>query len=108
MQARVFITALVVLITSSTTAICRALSESGTLAAPDFGPNVLIFDPSMTDIQSRIDDVFRQQERSQFGPNRYAITFKPGKYDLDVQVGFYTQVLGLGESPDDVTITGAV
>ena len=34
--------------------------------------------------------------------------FKPGKYDLDVQVGFYMQVLGLGQSPDDVAITGAV
>ncbi len=65
-------------------------------AAPDFGPNVLVFDPSMTKIQSQIDEVFRQQERSQFGPNRYALLFKPGKCDLDVQVGFYTQVLGLG------------
>jgi hypothetical protein len=77
-------------------------------AAPDFGPKVLIFDPLMTDIQSRIDTVFSQQERSQFGSNRCAYLFKPGKYELDVQVGFYTQVLGLGKSPDDVAITGAV
>lgn len=75
---------------------------------PDFGPNVLIFDPTMTNIQSRIDAVFSQQERSQFGSNRYAYFFKPGKYDLDVQVGFYMQVLGLGQSPDGVAITGAV
>jgi hypothetical protein len=81
---------------------------SGQAAAPDFGQNVLIFDPSMTNIQSRIDAVFSQQERSQFGSNRYAYLFKPGKYDLDVQVGFYMQVLGLGRSPDDVAITGAV
>lgn len=77
-------------------------------AVPDFGPNVLIIDASMEDAQSRIDDVFRRQERSQFGSDRYAIFFKPGRYDLDVQVGFYTQVLGLGGSPDDVSITGAV
>ena len=77
-------------------------------AAPDFGPNVLIFDPSMADIQTRIDAVFRKQERSQFGPDRFAYLFKPGKYNLDVQVGFYMQVLGLGRSPDDVSITGAV
>jgi hypothetical protein len=69
---------------------------------------VLIFDASMTEMQSRIDEIFRQQERSQFGSNRYALFFKPGKYDLDVQVGFYTQVLGLGRTPDDVAITGAV
>jgi hypothetical protein len=69
---------------------------------------MLVLDSSMANIQGRIDAVFRQQERSQFGTNRYAILFKPGKYDLDLQVGFYTQVLGLGISPDDVAITGAV
>jgi len=108
MQASAVITFLVVLITGSTTAFCRTGSEAAMPTASDFGPNVLIFDPSMKDIQDRIDEVFRQQERSQFGPTRYAIMFKPGNYDLDVQVGFYTQVLGLGKSPDDVTITGAV
>ena len=78
--------------------------------APDFGPNVLIFDPSMGDaaIQSKMNDVFGRQETSQFGSARYAYFFKPGKYNLDVQVGFYMEVLGLGAQPDDVTITGAV
>ncbi|MCX8108616.1 MAG: coagulation factor 5/8 type domain-containing protein [Verrucomicrobiae bacterium] len=75
---------------------------------PDFGPNVLIFDPLTPGIQTRLDEIFRQQERSQFGTNRYALLFKPGNYDLDVQVGFYTQVVGLGMSPDDVSISGAV
>jgi hypothetical protein len=76
----------------------------------DFGPNVLIFDPSMatTAIQSKIDGVFAGQQTNQFGAQRYAYFFKPGKYDLDVQLGFYMEVLGLGASPDDVTITGAV
>ncbi len=77
-------------------------------AAPDFGPNVLIFDPSMTNLQSRLDSVFAHQERNQFGSERYACLFKPGDYDLDVRVGFYTEILGLGQSPDDVSITGAV
>jgi len=62
----------------------------------------------MTNIQNRIDEVFSKQERSQFGSNRVAYLFKPGKYDLDVQVGFYMQVLGLGQNPDAVAITGAV
>src|SRR4029078_1571146 len=89
--------------------------SSGTLLAsdvkptsPDFGPNVLIFDPSMADIQPRINAIFAKQESNQFGAERYAFLFKPGKYDLDVQVGFYTHVAGLGRSPDDVSITGAV
>jgi len=77
---------------------------------PDFGPNVLIFDPSMATatIQSQIDVVFQTQQTNQFGDQRYAYLFKPGQYALDVQVGFYMTVLGLGASPDDVTITGAV
>ncbi len=77
---------------------------------PDFGDNVLIFDPtmSMDDIQAKLNDVFGQQEENQFGGERVAIFFKPGDYSLDVQIGFYMQALGLGKSPDDVHITGAV
>jgi hypothetical protein len=80
------------------------------LPLPDFGPNVLLFDPSMpaATIQSRLDSLFKKQESNQFGPERYAYLFKPGHYNLDVNVGFYTQVLGLGQTPDAVTITGAV
>ena len=77
-------------------------------ASPDFGTNVLIFDPSMPGIQERIDAVFQRQERSQFGAGRQAYLFKPGQYRLDVQLGFYMQVLGLGQTPDAVAITGAV
>jgi hypothetical protein len=79
-------------------------------AAPDFGPNVLIFDPSMSsgDIQGQLDGVYNDQDGAQFGEGRYAFFFKPGEYQNDVKVGFYTQVLGLGKSPDDVSITGAV
>jgi hypothetical protein len=79
-------------------------------AAPDFGPNVLIFDPSMpsSTIQGKLNTVFNQQQSNQFGAARYALLFKPGSYSVDVNVGFYTQVLGLGNSPDDVNITGAV
>ncbi len=76
----------------------------------DFGPNVLIFDPSMSDaaIQSQIDAVFAAQQENQFGAARYAYFFKPGSYTLDVQLGFYMEVLGLGATPDAVSITGAV
>lgn len=85
-----------------------AIGSAG--AAPDFGPNVLIFDPGMSaaTIQGRLDTVFNQQQSNQFGNARYALLFKPGAYNVDVNVGFYTQVLGLGNSPDDVNITGAV
>jgi hypothetical protein len=82
--------------------------QAAVAAAPDFGPNVLIFDPSMTDIQAKIDAVYNRMGRVEFGTERCAYLFKPGKYNLDVQVGFYMHVAGLGASPDDVDITGAV
>ncbi|GGM09271.1 ricin-type beta-trefoil lectin domain protein [Dactylosporangium sucinum] len=77
---------------------------------PDLGPNVSIFDPSMSaaTIQSRLNQVFNSQVTNQFGTQRYALLFKPGTYNVDANVGFYTQVAGLGLSPDQVTINGAV
>ncbi|MDQ8702762.1 coagulation factor 5/8 type domain-containing protein [Streptomyces sp. LHD-70] len=79
-------------------------------AAPDLGPNVDVFDPSMPkeQIQSRLDEVFKAQETNQFGSERHALLFKPGSYDVKANVGFYTQVAGLGASPDDTNINGAV
>jgi hypothetical protein len=77
-------------------------------ATPDFGPNVLIFDPSMTNIQEQLNAVIARQQRAQFGTNRYAYLFKPGRYELDVQIAYYMHLMGLGRSPDDVQITGAV
>jgi hypothetical protein len=82
-----------------------ALADS---PAPDFGPNVRVFDPSMSDVQQQVDAIYSKQERNEFGPDRYALLFKPGQYTLDLQVGFYTQVIGLGQNPDEVTLTGAV
>jgi len=38
----------------------------------------------------------------EFSAARYAFLFKPGTYAVDVPVGYYTQVLGLGEVPGDV------
>ncbi|MGW2741412.1 RICIN domain-containing protein [Streptomyces sp. NPDC001450] len=77
---------------------------------PDLGPNVVVLDPSMSSsaVQSKLDTIFTQQETNQFGSQRYAVLFKPGAYSADVNVGFYTQVLGLGLTPDAVSVNGAV
>jgi hypothetical protein len=77
-------------------------------AKPDFGPNVAVFDSSMpaAEIQERINRVYAVQEHNQFGPQRNALLFLPGRYPVDVPVGYYTQVLGLGETPDQVLIAG--
>jgi hypothetical protein len=79
---------------------------------PDFGPNVTVFDPSMSPgtIQGAVDAVSQVQAlpSSQFNTARHAFLFKPGTYDVNVEVGYYTSVAGLGLSPDDVTINGLV
>jgi len=61
---------------------------------------------SSASIQSRLDAIYGTQQTSQFGTNRYALLFKPGTYNVNVNVGFYTQVAGLGLTPDSVTING--
>ena len=82
---------------------------------PDFGPNVIVIDPSMStsQIHAIIDPIANQQIPNQFGTQRYALLFKPGTYGtktdpLTFQVGYYTSVAGLGLSPNDVVINGAI
>lgn len=79
-------------------------------AKPEFGANVLIFDPSMPSqlIQKQIDAVFATQRHNEFGTQRNALLFLPGSYSVDVPVGFYTEVMGLGASPDATRIAGNV
>jgi hypothetical protein len=48
----------------------------------------------------------KMKKSSEFNEARYAILFKPGHYNLDVRVGYYTQIAGLGRTPDDVTLVG--
>ncbi|GAA4629815.1 discoidin domain-containing protein [Actinoallomurus vinaceus] len=92
-------------------AVHTASGGGGTLpGGGDLGSNVIVFDPSMSSatIQSRLDTVFKQQESNQFGSERYALLFKPGSYNVNANIGFYTSIAGLGLSPDDVTINGGV
>ncbi|HKN17325.1 MAG TPA: glycosyl hydrolase family 28-related protein [Candidatus Sulfotelmatobacter sp.] len=81
----------------------------------NLGPNVYIFNPSMPlgDIQATVDSIATQQVSNQFGTQRYALLFEPGTYGssatpLNFQVGYYTTVAGLGQSPADVVINGSI
>ena len=87
-----------------------AIADTKPHTKPDLGPNVLIFDPAMPQaaMQQQIDKIYSVERTNEFGPERYALLFLPGEYHLDVPVGFYTQVLGLGASPDAVHISGNV
>lgn len=63
---------------------------------------------SAATIQNQINSVFSTQQNNQFGSQRNALAFQPGQYNVNIPIGFYTQVLGLGASPDDVIIAGNV
>ena len=85
--------------------------------APDFGPNVYIFDPSTpaAQIQTTLSNLYFQgltptedPTLNQFISNRSAILFKPGSYSIQAPIGYYESIAGLGETPDAVTINGFI
>ncbi|MEV0881824.1 adenylyl cyclase [Micromonospora echinofusca] len=83
--------------------------------APDFGPNVTIFDPDtpLAEIQATLDAAHARQVDAEMGTARHAYLFKPGSYGtpaqpLQARVGYYTEISGLGASPTDVTVTGKI
>jgi hypothetical protein len=108
----VLATALALIIAGAAGASAHSLST--TAAVPDFGPNVKILDPSMTTAQIKaiVDPIATQQQSNEFGTQRYALLFKPGSYGvsapLNFNVGYYTEVAGLGALPGQVTINGTV
>lgn len=73
-----------------------------------FGENTYIFSPqdAPEKVNEILEDLWSKQESNQFGKERYAIYFMPGEYDesIAVKVGFYMQVAGLGELPNDTKI----
>jgi hypothetical protein len=82
-----------------------------------FGPNVCVFTDTMSQaaIQKDLDSIATQQVpvASQFSSQRYAVLFRPGTYGsaatpLVFQVGYYTQVSGLGAMPQDTVVNGAI
>lgn len=82
---------------------------------PDFGPNVTIYSPDtpVDQIQADLDALHAQQVDAEMSTTRQAVYFLPGQYGstadpLQVKVGYYTEVAGLGASPEDVTVHGAV
>jgi hypothetical protein len=96
-------------------ASAASLTGGSAGSLPGLGPNVTIFDPSMpvSEIQATVDAVYAQQVDAEMSTNRYAFLFKPGVYGtatepLQMKVGYYTEVAGLGASPTDVTINGKI
>ncbi len=95
--------------------IASSLQLNAATQPPNFGSSVMVFDPSMpvSQIQAAVDTIANQQVNNEMGAQRYALLFMPGTYGdlanpLKFQVGYYTEVAGLGASPNDVVINGNI
>jgi hypothetical protein len=104
-----------VLLFATTAGTAAAAVSPPSSSPPDFGPNVTIFDPSMpvSQIQATLDATHALQVDNEMGTNRFSYFFKPGTYGtaaqpLQIKVGYYTEIAGLGASPSDVVINGKV
>ena len=87
------------------------LSEPTSLELEMFGSNMYVFNE--TDDPEKIHEVtesiFQKQHYNQFGSSRYALAYKPGDYtDTGIlNMGYYTQTIGLGKTPYDVSLYNA-
>ena len=70
------------------------------------GENVYIFTPEdeASAVQETLDHIYSKQETAQFGDDRYAVFFMPGEYNVSANVGFYTELAGLGVLPTDTKV----
>lgn len=101
--------------------LAPAAAGAAAPVGPDFGPNVTIFTPrsTTTEINAYLRSISSETE---FGQGRHAVYFAPGTYGsasgqnnpatatgtVNAEVGYYTTIAGLGTSPTDVTINGAL
>lgn len=83
-----------------------------------FGENTYIYstadDPAK--IQEELDAFYAKTDgtkegaegraRGEFTDERLAAFFKAGNYNVNINMGYYTALSGLGASPDDVTLSG--
>ncbi|GAA2591022.1 RICIN domain-containing protein [Winogradskya consettensis] len=112
---RILAVGLALVITGSLTAIPASAAPVAVAVAPNLGSNVTVFDPSMPveQIQATLDATYAKQVDNEMGSARFAYLFKPGTYGttekpLQIKVGYYTEISGLGASPADVVINGKV
>ena len=83
-------------------------SDPASLEINMFGKNMYIFNPSdhASEVDSTVANIFSKQHYNQFGTDRYAFAFKPGSYLNEdvINIGYYTQILGLGKVPTDTKL----
>jgi hypothetical protein len=67
-------------------------------------------DANFNSTQTVLDSIHATQggmdpvNNGQFNSNRYALLFKEGQHNVNVDIGYYVSVHGLGKSPLDTTL----
>ena len=84
-------------------------------ADPFPNATVYVFSPGDdTYVQSICDSVFKINGgtnpafNGQWSNERYALLFKPGVYNVDCNVGYYTSIIGLGATPQETQIRNVI
>ena len=83
------------------------VSEPYSYIQSSLGPNVKVFTQNNdeVEIQKYISAVYEKSAWEEFSLNRHAFLFMPGIYkNVNVHVGYYTSVAGLGYLPTDVEV----
>ena len=63
---------------------------------PQWPKTVKVFGPESPDVNATVHAVYEAQYSDLYTSGRAALLFKPGVYNVDVPVGYYTTVHGLG------------
>jgi hypothetical protein len=72
--------------------------------------SVKIFSPGDADVQSTLDAIHAEMggtsppNNGQFSSSRYALLFHAGQHNVNVDLGYYVSVHGLGDNPTDTTL----
>ncbi|KAH8056464.1 hypothetical protein JL722_7298 [Aureococcus anophagefferens] len=77
---------------------------------PVWPDSVTVFGPDdaaeANAVMTRLSTTLNDRAAGHFSDERRAFLFKPGAYEMDVAVGYYVSVHGLGASPGDVVVAG--
>eukprot|EP00435_Cladocopium_sp_Y103_P058463 s559_g20.t1 len=85
-----------------------------TAASVDFGPNVIIVPAgaASSELQAKLNQLYETQigwdDYGQFGNHRTAVFLMPGNHEVDIQLPYYFQVLGLGAAPTETVVSPGV
>ena len=87
-------------------AVLVAAAHAAEPNPPSWPSTVHVFSPGAADTNATIQSIYQRQRADLYTAGRVALLFLPGSYDIDVPVGYYTTVHGLGAQPEDVSFVG--